>query len=751
MATMNGAAYAVFSVRLTEASTSEIRVDWHTEDGTGHAGTDYKASSGTVTFPPGTLEQTLQVEVYGRSPQDSTDDRTFLIRLNPPVGAILENATAECVLSVVTVDGSVFTQVYLPAGPRGRPGNPGLVGLNTYELAKLNGFAGTLTQWLATVTGRNVELINDGTWIKWRPQNTENPQQWQNLIELATLRGLPGSDGREVQFQKSSTAIQWRYTGQTAWTDLVQLADLKADPQPLKNRSNWVTGTTYNPGDYVAATATASSSKSLYFLIDAVPYVSSIEPKSDLTHWLELSPPQGAKGDDGREVEFQKTATAVQWRYVDDTDWTTLFLLADVQGSPGKNPQLQLNSAQNAVQWRLEGDTDWQTLFALSLIQGANGKNIELQKGATYIQWRVVGDTAWQNLIAIADISGANGSNGSTWYSGTGAPATSSGVVNDFYLRNDTGGIYKKTGAAVWTLQMTITVTGGGTTWLIVTDDPAAGTGADGNMALNTANGKILLKTSGAWSTLITIPLEATTDEAQAAAITGKFTSPARVREYLEGLGLGASFMNLATDLNSVLKNVPFVFGQDTLHIPATGAWGRGFTVASDQDNLTQFAIINSTGQVWMRFKTAGTWGNWSQLPSGKPVLCMYNNPGGASYSATTWNILKLYTKVDDDHAAYSSTTGLFTVPETGNYRITATVQGATAANTIYLALAINGAADTGLLYIGGCAAVTSRPSVVHAGDVLRLNAGDTVGLKVYPVTASVMGRATLNIEKISS
>ena len=281
MATMNGAAYAAFVVRLNEPNATAINVAWRTEDGTGHAGTDYAASSGTVTFPPGVVEQSIQVEVYGRSPQDSTEDQTFIIRLDPPIDAILENATAECVIKVVTLDGATFTQLYLPAGPQGRPG-VGVAGLNTYELAKLNGYVGTLAQWLQTVTGRNIELINDGTWINWRPVDFENPQPWMNLIELATISGKdgedgdpgdPGNDGREVQMQKSATAIQWRYTGEATWHDLVQLDDLKADPQPLVNRGNWATGTTYNPGDYVAATSSSSTVKSLYFLLDGVPYV----------------------------------------------------------------------------------------------------------------------------------------------------------------------------------------------------------------------------------------------------------------------------------------------------------------------------------------------------------------------------------------------------------------------------------------------------------------------------------------------
>lgn len=41
-----------------------------------------------------------------------------------------------------------------------------------------------------------------------------------------------GSDAREIELQKSETAIQWRYVGEEYWKDLVDLADLKGDRGP---------------------------------------------------------------------------------------------------------------------------------------------------------------------------------------------------------------------------------------------------------------------------------------------------------------------------------------------------------------------------------------------------------------------------------------------------------------------------------------------------------------------------------------
>jgi hypothetical protein len=48
---------------------------------------------------------------------------------------------------------------------------------------------------------------------------------------------------------------------------------------------------------------------------------------------------------------------------------------------------------------------------------------------------------------------GTNGTNGALWYTGTGEPAGTLGVINDLYLNNDNGDYYLKTAGDAWTLQ----------------------------------------------------------------------------------------------------------------------------------------------------------------------------------------------------------------------------------------------------------------------------------------------------------
>lgn len=168
--------------------------------------------------------------------------------------------------------------------------------------------------------------------------------------------GADGADGREVELQKSATHLQWRYVGTVPWTDLVALTEIKGD-----------TGAT-------GATGVAGAA--------------------------------GAAGADGRDVELQKSATHVQWRKTGDLEWIDLIPLADIKGDDGAAGANGTNGTNG---------TD-----------GSDGREVELQKSATHIQWRYIGDVSWINLVALTDIkgdTGAAGTNGTNGTNGLGVPA----------------------------------------------------------------------------------------------------------------------------------------------------------------------------------------------------------------------------------------------------------------------------------------------------------------------------------------
>ncbi len=85
-------ATAAFSVTLSRAATSPVTAAYATANGTATAGTDYKATSGTLTFSPGTLSQTVNVPVIADTIAKS--NLTFSLNLSNAVGASLATTSA---------------------------------------------------------------------------------------------------------------------------------------------------------------------------------------------------------------------------------------------------------------------------------------------------------------------------------------------------------------------------------------------------------------------------------------------------------------------------------------------------------------------------------------------------------------------------------------------------------------------------------------------------------------------------------
>jgi len=76
----SGITLATFNVTLSSATVDTVTVDYATSDGTATAGSDYVATSGKLTFAPGTSSKTIDVQVIG----DTIDepDETFLLTLS---------------------------------------------------------------------------------------------------------------------------------------------------------------------------------------------------------------------------------------------------------------------------------------------------------------------------------------------------------------------------------------------------------------------------------------------------------------------------------------------------------------------------------------------------------------------------------------------------------------------------------------------------------------------------------------------
>lgn len=96
--------------------------------------------------------------------------------------------------------------------------------------------------------------------------------------------GESGQDGREIELQKSDTAIQWRYVGDQKWIDLVQLSEIKGDPGNTGAMANLTIGTVTTLAAGSNATASIESNP------DGSGYV------------LNLGIPEGEDGENGVSI-----------------------------------------------------------------------------------------------------------------------------------------------------------------------------------------------------------------------------------------------------------------------------------------------------------------------------------------------------------------------------------------------------------------------------------------------------------------
>jgi len=88
----SGTVNAIFTVKLSAASSSTVTVAYATQAGTATAGTDFTTASGTLTFAPGQTSKTITVAVKGDL-LDETDE-TFQILLSNASGAAIADASA---------------------------------------------------------------------------------------------------------------------------------------------------------------------------------------------------------------------------------------------------------------------------------------------------------------------------------------------------------------------------------------------------------------------------------------------------------------------------------------------------------------------------------------------------------------------------------------------------------------------------------------------------------------------------------
>ena len=88
----SGTRTVVFTVRLSEASSQTVSVNYATANGSASAGSDYQSASGTVSFAPGQVFQTISIPIVGDRAAEANE--TFLVNLGSPTNATIGDGQA---------------------------------------------------------------------------------------------------------------------------------------------------------------------------------------------------------------------------------------------------------------------------------------------------------------------------------------------------------------------------------------------------------------------------------------------------------------------------------------------------------------------------------------------------------------------------------------------------------------------------------------------------------------------------------
>ena len=160
----------------------------------------------------------------------------------------------------------------------------------------------------------------------------------------------------------------------------------------------------------------------------------------------------GGTGTNGREVELQKTATHIQWRYVGDLTWTNLVLLSELKGADSTvaGPKGDTGTKGDTGLPGLKGDTglkgdkgdkgDTGDTGAVSTVPGPKG-----DKGEPGIKGDT-GDTGDTGLTGLTGLKGDKGDKGdqgipgsTSWVGITDKPSSFTPEAHTHTAANITG------------------------------------------------------------------------------------------------------------------------------------------------------------------------------------------------------------------------------------------------------------------------------------------------------------------------
>ena len=206
------------------------------------------------------------------------------------------------------------------------------------------------------------------------------------------------------EVRNNGTAIQWKYSDETDWRDLVALTELRGAAG--ENGKNGTDGKDGSNGADGKNGINGTNGKD---------GINGVDGKDGANGKDGINGVDGKDGINAKNIEVQRATEYIQWRYEGD-EWQNLVAIADItgpagqkgaDGANGKTPEFRVS--ENTLQWRYAGDEIWLNLYDLTALKGADGRD-----GADGIN----GKDGVDGKDGADGLNGADGKDGNTPFIG---------------------------------------------------------------------------------------------------------------------------------------------------------------------------------------------------------------------------------------------------------------------------------------------------------------------------------------------
>ncbi len=215
-----------FTVQLSMPSATAIVVHYRTEDGTASANEDYRSSAGALTFAPGEIEQTIEVELVPT--KENQQGKTFAMRLENTSEGTIDKAVATATIERADVAIAVeamkayavrfvrTSTIQIVEALRHRPTGSSCLAGQRMELAQL---------WATGWTPSLGELLAGCRMM----QEQERNRGWLSVWGQGAFTRLRGNDALHLRGEVSTAMLGTDYRWQSGWLTGIMVTHSQGD------------------------------------------------------------------------------------------------------------------------------------------------------------------------------------------------------------------------------------------------------------------------------------------------------------------------------------------------------------------------------------------------------------------------------------------------------------------------------------------------------------------------------------------